>query len=91
MKRSLYTITVVVLLLSSCAQFGTDHKTDLAIDTYVPSRDALGLADVGVGADDGGDGRLAGRLVGVLGLVEAVDRGHERRGLLLRGAALRTS
>jgi hypothetical protein len=45
MKRSLYTITVVVLLLSSCAQFGTDHKTDLAIDTYVPSRDALGLAE----------------------------------------------
>jgi hypothetical protein len=45
MKRSLYTITVVVLLLSSCAQFGTDRKTDLAIDTYVPSRDALGLAE----------------------------------------------
>jgi hypothetical protein len=45
MKWSLCTITVVVLLLSSCAQFGTDHKTDLAIDTYVPSRDALGLAE----------------------------------------------
>jgi hypothetical protein len=45
MKRSLYTITVVVLLLSSCAQFETDRKTDLAIDTYVPSREALGLAE----------------------------------------------
>jgi hypothetical protein len=45
MKWSLFTITVVVLLLSSCAQFETDHKTDLAIDTYVPSRDALDLAE----------------------------------------------
>jgi hypothetical protein len=45
MKRSLCTITLVVLLLSSCAQSGTDHKTDLAIDTYVPSGDALGLAE----------------------------------------------
>jgi hypothetical protein len=45
MKRSPCTITVVVLLLSSCAQFETDHNTDLAIDTYVPPIDALGLAE----------------------------------------------
>lgn len=45
MRWSLCTITVVVLLLSSCAQFETDHKTNLAIDTYVPSGDALSLAE----------------------------------------------
>jgi hypothetical protein len=45
MKRPLYTITVVFLLLSSCAQLETNQKTDLAIDTYVPSGEALGLAE----------------------------------------------
>jgi hypothetical protein len=45
MKLSIFTITVVVLLLSSCAQFATDHNTDLAIDTYAPSERALGVAE----------------------------------------------
>jgi hypothetical protein len=45
MKPSLFTITGMVLLLSSCAQFETDHYTDLAIDTYTPSGDALGVAE----------------------------------------------
>jgi hypothetical protein len=45
MKWSLCTIIVFVLLLSSCGQFETGHQTDLAIDTYVPSKDALGLAE----------------------------------------------
>jgi hypothetical protein len=33
MKLSLFMITGIVLLLSSCTQFETDHYTDLAIDT----------------------------------------------------------
>jgi hypothetical protein len=45
MKLSILTITGVVLLLSSCLQFETDRNTDLAIDTYAPSGEALGVAE----------------------------------------------
>jgi hypothetical protein len=45
MKLSILTTTGVVLLLSSCLQFETDCNTDLAIDTYAPSGEALGVAE----------------------------------------------
>ena len=45
MKLSLFTISGIVLLLSSCVQVETDHSTDLAIDTYNPSEEALGVAE----------------------------------------------
>jgi hypothetical protein len=45
MKLSLFTITGLVLLFSSCAQFEANPDTDLAIDTYIPSGEALGVAE----------------------------------------------
>jgi hypothetical protein len=59
MKLSLFTITGMVLLLSSCAQFETDHYTDLAIDTYTPSGEALGAAENRAVVDLPGRGRVA--------------------------------
>ena len=35
----------VVLLLNSCAEFEVSRNTDLAIDTYAPPPDALGVAE----------------------------------------------
>jgi hypothetical protein len=45
MKLSIFTITGAVLLLNSCVQFETDRNTDLSIDTYAPSVEALGAAE----------------------------------------------
>jgi hypothetical protein len=33
------------LLLNSCAEFEVSRNTDLAIDTYAPPPDALGVAE----------------------------------------------
>jgi hypothetical protein len=45
MKASHFVIIAVLLLLSSCAEFEVSRNTDLAIDTYAPPPDALGVAE----------------------------------------------
>ncbi|MBV8173640.1 MAG: hypothetical protein JO151_03635 [Verrucomicrobia bacterium] len=45
MKPPRLSIIAIGLLLSSCAQFEPTRDTDLAIDTYVPSKAALGVAE----------------------------------------------
>ena len=45
MKASQIGMIGVVLLLNSCAEFEVVRNTDLAIDTYAPPPDALGVAE----------------------------------------------
>jgi hypothetical protein len=45
MKPSYFGIVTLVLLLGACAQTERSHLTDLSIDTYRPSFDALNIAE----------------------------------------------
>jgi hypothetical protein len=45
MMASHFGTIAVVLLLNSCAEFEVSRNTDLAIDTYAPPPDALGVAE----------------------------------------------
>jgi hypothetical protein len=45
MKAPHFGMIAVLLLFNSCAEFEAARNTDLAIDTYAPSPEALGLAE----------------------------------------------
>jgi hypothetical protein len=45
MKLSRFCVTVIALVSSSCAQFESSANTDLAIDTYIPPKAVLGVAE----------------------------------------------
>jgi hypothetical protein len=45
MKAPHFGMMAVLLLFNSCAGFEAARNTDLAIDTYAPAPDALGLAE----------------------------------------------